>query len=161
MRPFEFHQTTQLSVLWTMCSAFYQGLHSTVWKTELDASCVSARFRWFFDVKTEPNTMIALVSVILFSLYSSALSQGGYGPDTVKQLSGYITVPGPLNDNGTHLFYWFFEYVNENFPVGFLHCTTFTAPPAPLLLILLLPLPTRDVSYFGQENKTHKQRPLF
>jgi len=36
-----------------------------------------------------------------------------WGPDKVKQISGYITVPGPLADNGTHLFYWFFESRNS------------------------------------------------
>jgi len=36
-----------------------------------------------------------------------------WGPDKVKQISGYITVPGPMADNGTHLFYWFFESRNS------------------------------------------------
>jgi carboxypeptidase C (cathepsin A) len=53
--------------------------------------------------------------LFISALLVSVLSQRGYGlgPDPVKQLSGYITVPGPKNDNGTHLFYWFFESRNS------------------------------------------------
>eukprot|EP01123_Difflugia_compressa_P013788 TRINITY_DN6622_c0_g1_i1.p1 TRINITY_DN6622_c0_g1~~TRINITY_DN6622_c0_g1_i1.p1 ORF type:complete len:431 (-),score=75.01 TRINITY_DN6622_c0_g1_i1:183-1475(-) len=50
-----------------------------------------------------PSAIIFLAFVVI--AYS-------WGPDPVKQLSGYITVPGPKNDNGTHLFYWFFESRN-------------------------------------------------
>jgi len=35
----------------------------------------------------------------------------GYGPETVQQYSGYLTVRGTPG-NGTHLFYWFFESRN-------------------------------------------------
>jgi len=55
--------------------------------------------------------MIA-VALFLCALIVSS-SAGSYGPEKVKQLSGYITVPGPLNDFGTHLFYWFFESRNS------------------------------------------------
>jgi carboxypeptidase C (cathepsin A) len=52
--------------------------------------------------------------LLISALVGTVLSQGsGLGPDKVKQLSGYITVPGPMKDNGTHLFYWFFESRNS------------------------------------------------
>jgi len=60
-----------------------------------------------------PERMNSLVLLSL-AIVTLAFAQGtGYGPDKVKQISGYITVPGPLNDNGTHLFYWFFEARNN------------------------------------------------
>lgn len=61
--------------------------------------------------------LIALVSAnsgYVCSLSSLIWTDSFKGPEKVKQLSGYITVPGPLNDNGTHLFYWFFESVSTD-----------------------------------------------
>jgi len=48
--------------------------------------------------------------IFLLSLFLVTLA---WGPDKVNQLSGYITVSGPQQDNGTHLFYWFFESRNS------------------------------------------------
>jgi hypothetical protein len=52
--------------------------------------------------------MILVALALLFNIFSGVFA---YGPDNVTQLSGYITVPGVKKDFGTHLFYWFFEYV--------------------------------------------------
>jgi carboxypeptidase C (cathepsin A) len=49
--------------------------------------------------------LLTIVSVVL----ASDPVTSGYGPEKVFQQSGYITVPGFRNDNGTHLYYWFFE----------------------------------------------------
>jgi len=49
---------------------------------------------------------IVLISVCI-SLINSETP--GYGPEKVKQYSGYITIDGFRNDQGTHLYYWFFE----------------------------------------------------
>jgi len=58
--------------------------------------------------------MKALILVaITFVAIVAASNPGSLGPDKSKQLSGYITVPGFRNDNGTHLFYWFFESRNS------------------------------------------------
>jgi len=53
--------------------------------------------------------VIVIMKAIVLLFLSLVLVAYGWGPDNSKQLSGYITVPGPKNDNGTHLFYWFFE----------------------------------------------------
>jgi carboxypeptidase C (cathepsin A) len=49
---------------------------------------------------------LILVACVLLLVSSE---RPGYGPDPVKQYSGYITVNGTHEDSGTHLFYWFFE----------------------------------------------------
>jgi len=54
--------------------------------------------------------MRAILLLVFLSLYFCKQPERfGYGPDPVKQYSGYITVNGSQQDSGTHLFYWFFE----------------------------------------------------
>jgi len=54
------------------------------------------------------SILVVVLAIALSALAADRVTPG-YGPEKVLQQSGYITVPGFNNDNGTHLYYWFFE----------------------------------------------------